>query len=144
MSSSEGATSFMPPPSTGEFRSPGLGAVPETSSTQIVGMPPPASFETVSMDVGILVEERDGVLGARHQLGVHTTVGRTPDNQIVVPVREVSRKHAEISLTANGYLLRDLGSPNGTFVNGDRVSEHRLNDGDRIGFGGQLFVFKAR
>jgi pSer/pThr/pTyr-binding forkhead associated (FHA) protein len=91
-----------------------------------------------------LIEDRSGQPGAHHRLGVLTTIGRTPDNQVVVPVREVSRRHAEIVLTGTGYVLKDLGSPNGTFVNGERITDHRLQDEDRIAMGGQVFVFKAR
>jgi pSer/pThr/pTyr-binding forkhead associated (FHA) protein len=109
--------------------------------------PPPGETEalgTVAIAAALLIEDRSGTPGAHHRLGVLTTIGRTPDNQIVVPIREVSRRHAEIVLTGAGYVLKDLGSPNGTFVNGERVSEHQLQDDDRIAMGGQVFVFKAR
>jgi phage tail-like protein len=49
------------------------------------------------------------------------TIGRTPDNRLVLPHPLVSRRHAEIRLTDRGPLLTDLGSSNGTFVNGDRL-----------------------
>ena len=61
----------------------------------------------------------------------------------MVPDKKVSRRHAEIALSEGGYVLKDLGSPNGTFVNGEPVTEHRLKEGDRITMGGQVFVFKA-
>ncbi len=142
----DGMTSFMPPPSTSDFKLPVPSAGPESAATQIVGAAVTSgeSFGTMAVAVGMLVEDRGGLPGAHHRLGTHTTIGRTPDNQIVVPVREVSRKHAEITLTEDGYVLRDLGSPNGTYVNGQQVTEYRLQDGDRVGFGGQVFVFKAR
>jgi hypothetical protein len=153
--SREGETSFMPPPSTSAFNTP-LPVAPgvDPGATQFVGLPPapgrpPAPvpgepFGTIAVTQAMLVEDRGGLPGAHHKLGLLTTIGRTPDNQIVVPVREVSRKHAEIALNEGGYFLKDLGSPNGTFVNGQRVTEQRLEDGDRIGLGGQVFVFKAR
>ncbi len=56
----------------------------------------------------------------------------------------MSRRHAEIVLAETGYVVKDLGSPNGTFVNGERITEHRLHDDDRIAMGGQVFVFKVR
>jgi pSer/pThr/pTyr-binding forkhead associated (FHA) protein len=109
---------------------------------------PPAdnaeAFATVAISSALLIEDRAGQPGAHHRLGILTTIGRTPDNQVVVPVREVSRRHAEIVLTESGYVLKDLGSPNGTFVNGERITEHRLQDEDRIAMGGQVFVFKVR
>ncbi len=62
------------------------------------------------------------------------TIGRAPDCDIVLPRRQVSRHHARIERVDEGYLLRDLGSKNGTYVNGQRVEgePHRLNDGDEI------------
>lgn len=125
-------TSFAPPPSKAEFAVPPL---PGAEGEQ---------FGTVAVTSAVLIEERSGVPGTAHRLGQVTTIGRTADNQIVVPVREVSRRHAEISLVDGAYAVRDLGSPNGTFVNGERVTERRLQDGDRLAMGGQVFVFKAR
>ena len=64
---------------------------------------PPAedaeAFATVAISSALLIEDRAGQPGAHHRLGILTTIGRTPDNQVVVPVREVSRRHAEIVLT---------------------------------------------
>jgi hypothetical protein len=127
------ATSFLAPPSNAEFDLPPLPGAGD-------GEP----FDTMAVAAAILIEDRSGLPGDHHRLGVHTSIGRTADNQIVVPIREVSRRHAEIILEEAGYMIRDLGSPNGTFVNGERITEHRLDDGDRIALGGQVFVFKAR
>ena len=41
------------------------------------------------------------------------------------------------------YVLKDLGSPNGTTVNGERITERKLQEGDRINMAGKIFVFKA-
>jgi len=121
---------------------------PSAAGPQAQKPAPPAddaeAFATVAISSALLIEDRAGQPGAHHRLGVLTTIGRTPDNQIVVPVREVSRRHAEIVLTGTGYVVKDLGSPNGTFVNGERITEHRLQDEDRIAMGGQVFVFKVR
>lgn len=61
------------------------------------------------------------------------TLGRAPDCEIVLPERQISRYHARIEYD-KGYILRDLGSKNGTFVNGERVrgQPYRLQDGDEI------------
>jgi hypothetical protein len=121
---------------------------PSTVGHQEQTQAPPAedaeAFATVAVSSALLIEDRAGKPGAHHRLGILTTIGRTPDNQVVVPVREVSRRHAEIVLTESGYVVKDLGSPNGTFVNGEQITEHRLQDEDRIAMGGQVFVFKVR
>jgi hypothetical protein len=71
------------------------------------------------------------------------TIGRLPDNDIVVADPKASRKHAEIRPAGNGFLLVDLQSTNGTRVNGTNVGEHMLVDGDHIAIGATEFRFEA-
>ncbi len=62
-----------------------------------------------------------------------TSLGRDVSNDIVLGDPEVSRQHARITRTPGGYVLEDLGSTNGTFVNGERLVAPRvLNAGDLI------------
>ena len=64
------------------------------------------------------------------------TVGRDVTNEIVIADAEVSRQHARINRTPGGYVLEDLGSTNGSFVNGERLVAPRvLNPGDLVGLG---------
>ncbi len=70
-----------------------------------------------------------------------TLIGRTPQNQVQINDPAVSRRPSEIMLTDEGYLLRDLGSENGTYVNGERVREQVLAAGDRVRIGTIRFVF---
>lgn len=77
----------------------------------------------------------DSTDGARFRLGVVTSIGRSAENHIRLVKAGVSRKHAVIRLTERGFLLEDLGSQNGTFVNGSRVPTHNLVDGDEIWIG---------
>lgn len=62
-------------------------------------------------------------------------IGRDSDSDIQIDDRQVSRQHAEITHTARGYTLRDLGSKNGTFLNGEAVSEEAriIRNGDEVG-----------
>ncbi len=60
-------------------------------------------------------------------------LGRSEECDIVLPARAVSRHHAQIVQTDGGYILRDLDSKNGTFVNGQEVEgDYPLQDGDEI------------
>jgi hypothetical protein len=61
-------------------------------------------------------------------------IGRGTDCDIVIPKRQVSRQHVQIERDDKGYLLRDLGSKNGTYVNSQEVRDkpYRLKDGDEI------------
>ncbi len=62
-----------------------------------------------------------------------TTLGRWPDNDIVLPDRRVSRHHAQIRRFGSQFLLEDRNSTNGTFVNGERVEDsYPLQDGDTL------------
>ncbi len=63
-------------------------------------------------------------------------IGRDGRYDIVIIDPEVSRQHARLTLQPEGYLLEDLGSTNGTFVNGARLTQpHLLTDGDQVGLG---------
>src|SRR6185295_1292884 len=65
-----------------------------------------------------------------------TTIGRRSDCGIVVANSQVSRRHAQIITAASGtFTIVDLGSTNGTFVNGVHITERILDDGDRIELG---------
>ena len=71
------------------------------------------------------------------------TLGRADDNALVLADRFVSGRHAEVFARGERYVLRDLGSTNGTFRNGARVTgECVLSDGDRIGVGTSVFAFR--
>ena len=70
------------------------------------------------------------------------TLGRESRNDITIPDINVSRTHAEISLSPQGaWVITDLGSTNGTYVNGRAVASQPLNEGDHIAMGSTNFVF---
>lgn len=71
-----------------------------------------------------------------------TTIGREPGNDLVVESPAVSGRHAEIRRQGERYILFDLDSANGTFVNGRLVKENMLKDGFVVRFGNVEFVFK--
>jgi len=63
------------------------------------------------------------------------TIGRSPDNTIVINNPSVSSRHAQLQSTGETYQLKDLGSTNGTHVNGKPVTETLLSFDDRVRFG---------
>jgi DNA-binding NtrC family response regulator len=69
------------------------------------------------------------------ELGDFLTVGRDPDNHVVLNDEFTSTRHMRIERKPNGFLLRDLRSRNGTLINGTRVFEAMLNEGDRVRVG---------
>jgi pSer/pThr/pTyr-binding forkhead associated (FHA) protein len=74
--------------------------------------------------------------GTAHEVAEELiTIGRADENTIRVDDQSVSGRHAELRLVGSDYILRDLGSTNGTRVNGVTVTERRLRPGDRIWFG---------
>ena len=82
--------------------------------------------------------------GERVVLGEHTvTIGRNPDCTIVLADPNVSRQHAEIRPRGTGFVLYDLGSTNGSKVNGAKVREHDLVDGDEVSLGNTKMRFEA-
>jgi pSer/pThr/pTyr-binding forkhead associated (FHA) protein len=68
-------------------------------------------------------------------------LGRSRSCDLALRSPDASRRHAEIVLGASGWLVRDLDSTNGTFVNGERVAEHLLQPGDRIEIGSDAITF---
>lgn len=71
------------------------------------------------------------------------TIGRLPDCDITIEDPNVSRKHAEIRPAGDSFVVVDLGSTNGTRVNGVRVDQRELQDGDELSFGSIRIVFEA-
>ena len=80
-------------------------------------------------------------------LGAHTVVGRDPAADVILDDPGISRRHTEIRVTHDGPHLvssvRDLASTNGTFVNGERITSTRLQDGDSITIGRTSMTFRA-
>lgn len=71
----------------------------------------------------------------------HNTLGRHPNNTVQVLDRIVSKEHCHVDLVDGRWLLRDLGSLNGTYINGERVGERALNPGDEITLGATRILF---
>ena len=71
------------------------------------------------------------------------TVGRAAENDLVLADPEVSRHHARLEADGDGWRVVDLDSTNGTWVNGARVVEARIDDGDTLAFAGVRYLIVA-
>jgi pSer/pThr/pTyr-binding forkhead associated (FHA) protein len=70
-----------------------------------------------------------------------TILGRRQDCQLRIPTKDVSRQHCALLLTEDRKIVaKDLGSSNGTFVNGKRIAERELSAGDRLRLGPVTFI----
>ncbi len=73
-----------------------------------------------------------------------TVVGRASECDLVIRSSDVSKRHCRIDITADGATVEDLGSVNGTFVNGEQVQRHRLEDGDELDLAGHVFTVRLQ
>src|ERR1051325_11780371 len=77
-----------------------------------------------------------GMTGRTHELKVDkTTIGRLEDNTFQIPEPSVSSHHCEVLLNGNAVVIKDLNSTNGTFINGDKISESPLKPGQVLRLG---------
>src|SRR5580658_6947452 len=70
------------------------------------------------------------------------TLGRDPTNEIPIPAPGVSRKHVQFSIERNEVWIQDLGSVNGTYVNGVKIDKQKLKDGDAISLSEITFKYR--
>jgi pSer/pThr/pTyr-binding forkhead associated (FHA) protein len=70
-------------------------------------------------------------------------IGRTDDAEIRLPNGEVSREHARVFQVGQDFFVEDLGSRNGTRVNGARIGRHRLRSGEGLQIGPYTLQFEA-
>jgi diguanylate cyclase (GGDEF)-like protein len=100
---------------------------------------PPAD-EPAGGEACLVFVEGEQVLGLRVPLAEEVVLGRDAACAVRLFADDVSRRHARVAVDAEGHLLVDLDSTNGTWVNGRRVRVHRLRGGDRV----RLGTFVAR
>jgi len=107
------------------------------TATEEAPPPPPTG---PSMLVQLVVRDREIALAPGANL-----IGREPAAVVWIDSAQVSRRHARIVVCADGAAIEDLGSKNGTFLNGQRVSGVRpLSDRDEIGVGPERLVVRVR
>jgi pSer/pThr/pTyr-binding forkhead associated (FHA) protein len=83
-----------------------------------------------------LVIQNQGMTGRAHELNVdRTTIGRVDDNTLQIADPSVSSHHCEVQLHGSEILIRDLNSTNGSFINGEKITEKVLKPGQTLRLG---------
>ncbi|CAN5206925.1 hypothetical protein BH18ACT4_BH18ACT4_07430 [soil metagenome] len=101
-------------------------------------------LDDIPADAGLLVVTRGPNAGSRLAVTRDvTTVGRHPESDIFLDDITVSRRHAEIHRTPAGFVVKDVGSLNGTYLNRERVEDGTLNTGDELQVGKFKLAFFA-
>ncbi|SDS02698.1 zinc-ribbon domain-containing protein [Nocardioides scoriae] len=95
-----------------------------------------AAVDALPAGSALLVVQRGPGAGSRYLLDTDlSTVGRHPESDIFLDDITVSRRHVEFRRTPEGFRVHDVGSLNGTYLNGDRVDEVVLQNGDEVRIG---------
>lgn len=104
-----------------------------------------AAIDALPPSSALLVVRRGPNAGSRFLLDADaTTAGRHPDSDIFLDDVTVSRRHAEFRRTPEGtFLVRDVGSLNGTYVNRERIDQALLGNGDEVQIGKYRLRFYA-
>lgn len=97
--------------------------------------------ETAMPSAKLLMKYNETIRGEVALERSELTIGRAPDNDLVIDDLAVSAHHARIAKIQSVFFIEDLGSTNGTFVNDVKVDEQALQDRDMIAIAGHRFVF---
>ncbi len=110
----------------------------EQHGASLVAVAPPIKAK-------LIIQHSDGAQREVVLSAGQVTIGKSTENTIVITDTAISRKHAGIELQGDGYIINDLGSMNGVFVNGQRIGQQGrpLSDGDRIDIGRSIITFRA-
>lgn len=109
----------------------------------VEGAEEPAAAESDAAAAGAtLVIHEDGAARSVPVRRDTVTVGRLPDCDVVIEDKGASRRHAQLKRKGRIYTLTDLGSTNGTKLNGETVQSRELHDGDKITIGTTLIEFR--
>ncbi len=117
---------------------------PVTQASPIVPSPSPPPSPAAPPSAPVTAASFGRLSSVYEPTGSVVTIGRDPASDIVLADDpRASRHHAELRLGSDGsWVLRDVGSHNGTFLNGERVSQAFLSDGDIVAAGNHLYRFR--
>ncbi|MGM0384448.1 MAG: FHA domain-containing protein [Actinomycetota bacterium] len=113
-----------------------VGAEPDESTRATLTPSDQEAVEALPPESALLIVQRGPNMGARFLLDApRTTAGRHPSSDIFLDDVTVSRKHAEFLAQDGGFVVRDVGSLNGTYVNRQRIESVELKAGDEVQVG---------
>jgi chromosome segregation ATPase len=107
------------------------------------GSRPALNEASIETGVRVLIRQEGGA-EVMYPIGRHTSIGRTPENDIQIDTTYISRHHAVLLSSPDACIVEDLNSTNGVLVNGRRVSRHVLHDGDSLTIGRTEFRYQQR
>jgi pSer/pThr/pTyr-binding forkhead associated (FHA) protein len=144
LTSDEGATSE--PESASELTSTLSIGVPGGADVEVPDLPvtdpDQAAVDSLPAGSALLVVRRGPNAGSRFTLDVDlVTAGRHPESDIFLDDVTVSRRHAQFVRTDRGYLVKDVGSLNGTYVNRQRIDQVALSGGDEVQIGKYRLIY---
>ncbi|MBN1818984.1 MAG: FHA domain-containing protein [Sedimentisphaerales bacterium] len=87
------------------------------------------------MKVNLVLRKKNGTQKSFPLPNSVTVIGRRQECDLCIPLMMVSRRHCQLNLDEGKLTIRDLGSRNGTFVNGERIEEAQIKAGDEIRLG---------
>ncbi len=122
----------------------GLDGGPDAAADNdaVEGQGESGTLEALPSGSALLVVKRGPNAGSRFLLDADvTTAGRHPESDIFLDDVTVSRRHAEFVREADGFLVRDVGSLNGTYLNRERIEAASLAGGDEVQVGKYRLVF---
>jgi pSer/pThr/pTyr-binding forkhead associated (FHA) protein len=94
------------------------------------------------MDVNLVLFKKDGSYKTFALSNSVTVIGRRRDCDLRIPLAPISRRHCQLSQNQEALKVRDLGSRNGTYLNGDRIEEATVRAGDYIKVGPLTFLLQ--
>jgi pSer/pThr/pTyr-binding forkhead associated (FHA) protein len=120
------------------------GKAPEADERTSLNAADAAAVDALPAGSALLVVQRGPGAGSRYLLDTDlSTVGRHPESDIFLDDITVSRRHVEFRREDDTFRVHDVGSLNGTYLNGDRVDDAELQNGDEVRIGKFRLIFFA-
>jgi pSer/pThr/pTyr-binding forkhead associated (FHA) protein len=122
----------------------GVPATSESEERASLNAADAAAVDALPVGSALLVVQRGPGAGSRYLLDTDlSTVGRHPESDIFLDDITVSRRHVEFRRGDGTFRVHDVGSLNGTYLNGDRVDDAELQNGDEVRIGKFRLIFFA-